>query len=96
MDFKSNKNVRQALATTARLLEERGCHVEIMTWETRNGKPKGLDDLVAGEDAVLKAFNEAKSVGCYLDEDKAKCTPPPEDVLGRVCCRRIQGSAALQ
>jgi len=41
---------------------------------------------------LLKAFNEAKSVWDVIkvDEDKAKCTPPPEDVLGRVS-RRIQG-----
>lgn len=46
-DFRTNKQVRQAMFELAFRLEKQGAIVKIVTWDPRDGK--GIDDLIVGK-----------------------------------------------
>ena len=45
-DFRTNKNVRQAMFELTFRLEKHGAHVKITTWDAKSGK--GIDDHIVG------------------------------------------------
>lgn len=63
---KSIVNVRRDMVRGIELLEERGCQVKVLKWDSSKGK--GLDDYIANEGAAAYAHVHKNAISSSLDK----------------------------
>ena len=98
-------NVRTAIATLGRLLEDEGCPVRVMTWSNNH---KGIDDLWVNEDieALNRAVETAKSLHAWKGtrplrqvditvSERYISVPFPEDSQ-MICLRAPKGTGKTE
>lgn len=78
---KTIKAVRTAIRKTGYLLNQAGCEVKVITWESRLGK--GVDDFIAnqGQDAFDRAYQQALSLDLWKAQDLHQLTYPRHQEL---------------
>lgn len=70
--LKTKENVANAVITTGKLLEERGCRVSVMEWDNALGK--GVDDLLVnqGEERLEAIYEKRTRLAEYEQKKKEK------------------------